>query len=247
MHSNLNPQVASTEAPASEAVWQANIDEELGFWQKIVTGTHFEKEWCESSRYYLTQDVPIDHPYFYKIADYLDLFSDEQINIANIGSGPCVPLRVTHPTRKIHMLHVDPLWPYYERIIEAAGFRARTFIAPFPVETMDQTLPHDHFHIAWSRNALDHSWEPLKGIKNMVKITKPQGKIIVLVNVNEGVRETYHGLHKWNFQPTPEGGCELWNPDCMFNVGQELRDSVKDFTVGMIPNSFTMFMAMTKC
>jgi SAM-dependent methyltransferase len=247
MESTATIHATSTASHASETVWQANIDEELGFWQEIVTGRFPEKAWCETSRSYLTQDMPIDHPYFYKIADYLDMFSETQINVANVGSGPCVPLRVTHPTHKIHMLHIDPLWPYYERILEAAGYRARTFTAPFPAETMDQALPHNHFHITWSRNALDHSWDPLKGIKNMIKITRPQGKIIVLVNANEGVRESYHGLHKWNFQPTPDGECELWNPDCLFNIGQELKDEVRNFTASMIPDTPMMFMTMTKC
>jgi hypothetical protein len=53
------------------------------------------------------------------------------------------------------------------------------------------------FDIVYARNSIDHTFDPIKCIYNMIFVSK---KYIVLEHkINEGEIESYQGLHQWNF------------------------------------------------
>jgi SAM-dependent methyltransferase len=57
----------------------------------------------------------------------------------------------------------------------------------------------DQFDLVYSSNALDHSYDPLLAIRQMLTAVKPGGYVYLWHFANEGLHESYHGLHQWNF------------------------------------------------
>jgi len=55
------------------------------------------------------------------------------------------------------------------------------------------------FDLTIAKNTLDHGIDPLKAIKEMIKVTKPGGVIVTQHWANEAVKENYQGFHQWNF------------------------------------------------
>jgi hypothetical protein len=102
------------------------------------------------------------------------------------------------------------------------------------------------FEIAYSRNALDHSYDPLKCIQEMVRATKEGGHVILQVFEREGSRERWEGLHKWNFYVGRKYA--LWGRTSLYlqgrrtdriNITDSLTDSATMVHLSKIGNEIT--------
>jgi ubiquinone/menaquinone biosynthesis C-methylase UbiE len=66
-------------------------------------------------------------------------------------------------------------------------------------ERLAEQFGEDQFDIAYSRNAVDHSYDPIKCIDEMIRVTKRSHYVIVEMNERAGTLEHWHGLHQWDF------------------------------------------------
>ncbi len=117
---------------------------------------------------------------------------------------------------------VDPraeLQPHLRMHIPARfGSRVRILDVGSPIrpikgeaERLGELLPDSSFDLACAFNCLDHSYDPLRSIREMVKLVKP-GRAVVLDHViDEGERMRYAGLHQWNFR-ADDGRFVIWRP-----------------------------------
>jgi hypothetical protein len=77
--------------------------------------------------------------------------------------------------------------------------------------------------MVYSRNALDHSYDALEAIRQCLLVAKPNAPVILEHAVNEAERQSYHGLHQWNF-------CQennqfiLWNAKERINVNEAFKN-----------------------
>jgi hypothetical protein len=69
------------------------------------------------------------------------------------------------------------------------------------------------FDIVYSCNALDHAYDPLMAIRQMVAACKPVGAVVFEGNTNEAVRQRNQGLNQWNFMPVENGDMMVWQMD----------------------------------
>jgi hypothetical protein len=83
----------------------------------------------------------------------------------------------------------------------------------------------DTFDIAFARNALDHSADPLLVVTNMVHLVK-EGRFVVLRHLQRvGGQQFYRGLHQWNFD-IQEGQFLISRPrHRTVNLNRELGDA----------------------
>ena len=71
------------------------------------------------------------------------------------------------------------------------------------------------------RNALDHSFNPLLGIMQMLYVTRIGGKVVLNHMDNEAVNAQYQGLHQWNLQVVGENFL-IWNKHMKVDVNELL-------------------------
>jgi SAM-dependent methyltransferase len=69
----------------------------------------------------------------------------------------------------------------------------------------------DHFDLVYAQNCIDHGYDPLRSIRQMLRLVKP-GRVLLLEHaLDEGEYMKYAGPHQWNFR-AEEGRFVIWRP-----------------------------------
>ena len=202
--------------------WLENRAEEIEFWTLILSGRYPVSGWCEDARKRLLEPRHLIEP----LAGFASEVDGRLVEIIDVGSGPAPYLGLLHPSKVVRVLQADPLADEYNRILRDHNYGHHANIVRIDGERLSSELPHEHFDIAYSRNALDHSWDPLRCIDGMLQITRVGGHVFFEGHTDEGVRQNYHGLHQWNFRSLPDGDCLLWRPGTEVRLRERMGDAV---------------------
>jgi SAM-dependent methyltransferase len=121
------------------------------------------------------------------------------VKILDVGSGPLTRFGKKWLGRSVEIVPVDPLAEDYNKLFARLCFKP--LVAPIFAhgEKLLDCFPRDHFDLAYASNSLDHSYDPLKAIEEMIAVTKPSHYVYLWHAVNEATRERFSGLHQWNF------------------------------------------------
>jgi SAM-dependent methyltransferase len=124
---------------------------------------------------------------------------------------------------------VDALAEQYERLLRDAGITPPVLTQQGEVERLTERFPKNSFDLVNMENALDHSYDPLLGIRQMLEVVKPGGYVLLLHDVNEAHRTGYVGFHQWNFC-AENGHFIIWNRKTRISVNDALGD-IAEITV----------------
>ncbi|MBE0573512.1 hypothetical protein IH575_01270, partial [Candidatus Dojkabacteria bacterium] len=121
------------------------------------------------------------------------------LKILDTGAGPATCLGKVSKDFESKLSAVDALGDLYSDL-----YVKYNIIPPIITELCDSEellnkFELDSFDIVHNRNALDHSYNPIEGISQMLSIVRKGGAVILLHEENEGVNEGYWGMHQWNF------------------------------------------------
>jgi SAM-dependent methyltransferase len=185
--------------------WRLELRREVAFWNRIVEGgSKFPAAWERRS----DPNAPLTERL---ILDRLDLIDTDPVSILDVGAGPMTILGTKHPQRRLEITATDPLADDYSQMLDEAGIEPPVRTQLCRGEDLVEHFGADRFDMVYSRNAVDHSVDPLTILRNMVGVTKPGGFVLLRHFQNEGVDEDYEGLHQWNFD-LRDGRLLLWNP-----------------------------------
>ena len=148
------------------------------------------------------------------------LFRD--LNILDVGCGPLSVVGQRNGDFKVTLTGVDPLADEYQAMLAEVGVLPPFALVKGLGEEVGELFAEDSFDIVYSRNALDHSQDPIAAIRSMIKVAKPGATIWINVNRNEGINAGYNGLHSWNFEVSNEQ-VFIWTP-----MEAQTLDSVVD-------------------
>lgn len=135
------------------------------------------------------------------LADYLiPLVGDKkEVKIIDLGSGPYPITGQLLDGVKVETVHLDQQdfadwWKEYET----------TPLYPILVQDMENLPYEDHsFDIAHSMNALDHTRDAEKALKEMIRVTKPGGWVYIdcalIQHTNRGHRHFWDALEDGTF------------------------------------------------
>lgn len=203
--------------------WEEEVESEIAYWRTLIEreGKAFGK------RFHRKEAIPLYLP------DLVKFLPSPEITIADIGCGP-IPIVIGNnypkPTR---IVGCDPLSARYVEIMTSHGIKPSVELHTAPGERLLDVIVPESVDVAHIRNALDHSFDPLHIIENMMKIVKPGGLVVVQNIVNEGLRQNYAGLHQWNILP---GASDFWISDQQgkrHSARDRLQDDVQSLTIGM--------------
>ena len=82
------------------------------------------------------------------------------------------------------------------------------------------------FDVICCFNALDHSYDAISCVYQMIYILKVGGFISLIHNDNEAVYENYCGLHQWNISEENNEAI-IWNNNIKINLNKLFGNSVK--------------------
>ena len=149
----------------------------------------------------------------------------ESVNdkILDVGSGPYSRLGFCIDEKKLDITLLDPLACVYRMIGTKYGVNFPIQAQTGMVELLHVLYPRDKFDFVHMSNALDHSFSPLIGLKELLFVTRIGGKVVLRHSDNEAENENYKGFHQWNL--TVDGGkFIIWNKDKKIIVNEYLNE-----------------------
>jgi len=172
--------------------WAENLPWEAAYWEKVCQNLQNE----DSEDYKMARDPDS------KLQDFFLKYinkSQSAVKILDVGAGPLTRINKKCDLAKIEITAVDPLADNYNEMLDKYKIQPLVRTQKCDGEKLSEKFPVNSFDITYSRNALDHSYDPVKCIEEMVKVTKSQHFIIIQIHENEACHLDYATIHQWNF------------------------------------------------
>lgn len=182
------------------ALWADGIASELAFWDNwLATGGG---QWPDDFQLRLDPRREMEPRLLHGL--------DATARILDVGAGPMTILGPCFQGSALDLVACDPLAAFYARSASRYGVRRPVPTRTGFAEDLSAFFPQDTFDLVYCRNALDHSFDPVRGIEEMLLVAKTLGRVVLVHSINEAETEKYQGLHQWNF--TVEAGrFIIWN------------------------------------
>ncbi len=181
------------------ALWAAGISDEVAFWDRWFT-TRGDR-WPEDFSSRLDGNREID-------PDLMQGLTGK--SVLDVGAGPMTFLGHMHDGAPLSLVACDPLAPFYAEIAAKNGIERPIETQLGFAEDLSSFFSPCQFDLVHCRNALDHSFDPVRGIEEMLIVAKPGGRIALEHATNEAEQGHYDGLHQWNFEGS-SGNFIIWN------------------------------------
>ena len=188
------------------ANWQKElIDSELKFWDDWFRTKGLD--WPEDYAFRIDPET--------EIQEYLRPFLHgargrgqraEEVGmklILDVGSGPLTVLGKRLDGVKLNIVCADPLANEYRELLEKYGIlkQVQDDYQCFncSMENIAQLFIQTTFDLVHAQNCVDHSYDPVRAVCEMICVCKPGGTVFLKHERNEAENEGYGGLHQWNF------------------------------------------------
>lgn len=195
--------------------WLNGVYSEIKFWDNMIKtdgGIYDKNKWHNTINknrpFVLEDEIPAELNG--KIFDFID-----------VGSGPFS--RCGFVTDKVILNHtaVDPLADAYNVLKSKAGIETEINLKTGFVEILDKYFEPDSFDMVHMSNSLDHSFDPILGIYQLINICRIGGKVILRHKENEAEIESYEGFHQWNLSVNvSENSFIIWRDDEKYNINE---------------------------
>ena len=193
--------------------WVSNLGTEVDFW----------RGWFASMGGAWPTDFATRTTTGYPMPSWLmEHSAGRPLDDLDVGSGPISLLfGLEESVPGSRLTSADPLAHAYNMLIRNGGYESPR--VDFAVAEHAATFVAGPFDVVFSQNALDHAFDPVRSVFNLLQVLKEDGLMVLIHMENEGEFENYSGLHHWNF--TERGGDLIfWNRDYEVNMSLELVD-----------------------
>jgi SAM-dependent methyltransferase len=138
--------------------------------------------------------------------------------VVDVGSGPVTTFGQEIRAGLHARVHaVDPLARQYNGLLDTCSLMPPVRTEFGIAEDLSSYFDRDYADLVHCNNALDHSFDPLRSIEEMLQIVTPAGLVFLRHRRNEAELESYSGFHQWNFD-VQDGAFIIWNRENATNV-----------------------------
>lgn len=186
-----------------------DLDDEVGYWNGWFEENVKNDE--ERIARLLDTNLQVAEPIRSVLALDAGTAESEPFQVLDVGCGPLTVLGKKLNDRPLEIFGVDPLASIYAEILKRHDITAPITSVDGNGEHLSQLVEAQKYDLVYSRNALDHSFDPGLAIRQMVRACRPDHYVVFNVYRNEAVTAAYTGLHQWNFDIFNDQ-VVLWNP-----------------------------------
>lgn len=202
-----------------ETVWERGLPTEVGFWAEYIATRGLQ--WPAEFERRFDPAEPLRESLVLGVLTSID---SETVRILDVGAGPTTSLGKTHPAKHLEITAVDPLGDEYARLLADAEIDPPVRTQQVAGEELSSSFQPASFDIAYARNALDHSIDPARIIREMLAVVRPGGFVLLRHYEHEAETMDYEELHQWNFG-LEDGRLVVWNERRRIDVAAELADA----------------------
>lgn len=198
--------------------WLSAINSEISYWNN----------WFETKGLFLPEDYSERTAGEIKFA-YPEILAGQTIaKVLDVGAGPISGLGniINGNSTAIQLSACDPLAFVYKEMLNRANIKPYVVSEFALTERLCDVYPQNSFDIVNMTNALDHAFNPLLGVYNMLAVCKIGGSVTLRHRENEAEFEDYVGLHNWNICED-SGNLIFWNKSEYINVTDTLGENAK--------------------
>jgi SAM-dependent methyltransferase len=192
------------QAAKSYKTWKRELPSEVAFWKDWISLE--STSWQDERRVRLDPKTPLQEG----LRDLIKAPEGATVRLLDVGAGPATVLGKVWPKRTVVITAVDPLADEYNRMLDTYHVNPPVRTKQGDGERLADVVKLNSFDLAFSINALDHGYDPLKAIEGMVRAVKPGGWVVLFHYLNEAEQEHYEGLHQWNFT-AEDNKFIIWN------------------------------------
>lgn len=201
--------------------WLSGLESEIAFWKRYME--------TEGGIYYENFKDHTEKNKHFTLERYLEEFSkNKQIRFIDIGSGPFS--RCGHVSEDYNLLVecADPLAEIYNNLKKENNLENGIKIKTGFVELLDKYFDSDSYDIVHMSNSLDHCFNAVFGIYQLLNLCKIGGKVILRHAENEAERSEYQGLHQWNLSlHNEENSFVIWRNNERYDIKKILDGYAK--------------------
>lgn len=190
--------------------WLEGIRSEIIFWKHFIDtkGSEWKTNW---------NDLISDERKF-----VLDAYIEtENTKFLDAGSGPFSSCGIKTDKSNIEVIAVDPLAFAYQILKKKAGITTGITPEYAMVERLHEKFSENTFDLVHMRNSLDHSFNPLVGLIQLLFVCKVNGTILLQHARNEAENENYVGFHQWNLCGDGKDFI-IWRKGTTYNISNML-------------------------
>jgi len=201
--------------------WLDGIYSEIKFWNNMLItdgGVYDKNKWHNTIKrnrpFILEDDIPSE------------MYGTEY-HFIDVGSGPFS--RCGFITDKVNLFHtaLDPLAEVYAALKKNFNIETEINLKTGFVELLDKYLKPNSYDMVHMSNSLDHCFDPVLGIYQLINICKIGGKIILRHKENEAEVEKYEGFHQWNLSvDVDKNQFTIWRDDEKYNINEIFTEYV---------------------
>lgn len=199
--------------------WEGGKDFEINFWSSWVRDEG--GEWPKEFKERFDPELPLQ--------SYITVLLDSQateVRILDVGAGPLTIVGKVWPGHDVELIAVDALGDQYTGMLAKKGLKAPVPTEVCNTEELTQRFSLDQFDLVHVRNALDHGFDPMHGIAQMLSVVKKGGVVTMYHFANEAKNAKYKGFHQWNFT-VEDRDLVIWNRDSRQVVGPRFREAAE--------------------
>ncbi len=195
--------------------WLDGIDYEINFWSEwMKTGGG---QWASDFTGRQNPERPVDPVLF----DGMDTSQTQKV--LDVGAGPATFFGYRLNGKPIELSACDPLAPQYDAMAKKHGVTWPVVTASGFAEDLSAFYPRNTFDMVVCRNALDHSFDPIRGMEEMLLVLKNGGRVNLIHYANEAEEGNYVGFHQWNFDVVEDRPI-VWNKNSHVDLIERFSD-----------------------
>jgi hypothetical protein len=166
---------------------------ELEFWNEwlMMKGD----KWNEDYNFRSCKDSPVSEWH----SHIIDTIPFGTVHVLDVGAGPLTSFGYRHHEKSVIVVAIDSLADEYNKLLDQYEIEPIVHTIRCDVEQIDNMFSENSFDIVNARNCLDHTVNPIHGLKKMLYVCKRNSYITLLHAQNEATTNNYYGLHQWNF------------------------------------------------
>ena len=202
---------------------------EEAFWRSQFSVRRARKGLYAWSRY--GRDIQLKN---FDIIGFLDEWESdrgERPVVLDVGSGASFCTGNLSHGKEIDIHYIDPLAPYYNRMIEKTRPRHFPSVEFGTIEQLSAFYPGGNAAFIHVQNALDHCQSPVRGIIECLRCLAVGGILYLKHFPNEAERENYRGFHQYNIDHN-DSSLIIWNKQERHNINN-LLDGFTEITVSL--------------
>lgn len=190
----------------ARVAWEAGIESEIAHWREVFSTDKAHVAWLSDPEGLVGPETLLGEV-------LASLPEGSELSVLDVGSGPMTPLGHRFGDRRLKITAIDPLADAYNGLLGELGIDPPVRTVPGDGEKLAEQFAGTAFDVAIATNTLDHTYDPVAVVENMLAVVRPGGGVVLLDHHrNEAENRLYRGLHQWNLEDR-DGSLVVWNPD----------------------------------